>query len=113
MQSLYSIILPLLVIHLFLNPVPSFLLSCPSPPPLTTPTQYSYLNYIPAFSFVFIRRASPFRPTAINIRCNILFIPLLSADVEINPGPSCPFSRHPPRFSNETFTLYSLNTWSC
>src|SRR6218665_373437 len=108
MQALFSIILLLLAIRLFLNPVPSFPLSCPSPPAFTATAQYSYLYYIPAFSFVFIHRASPFRPTATNIRHDIFSI-LLSRDVEINPGPNSPFSHRPPRFSNETFTLYSLN----
>jgi len=28
---------------------------------------------------------------------------------KINPGPNSPFSHRPPRFSNEIFTLYSLN----
>src|SRR6218665_2291905 len=109
MQTLFSIILPLLAIRLFLNPVPSLSLSSPSPHPLTATAQYSYLNHIPAFSLVFIRRSSPFRLSAVNTRRNILFILLLSGDIEINPGPNCPFSRRPPRFSNETFTLYSLN----
>src|SRR6218665_3596865 len=110
MQTLFSIIVPLLAIRLFLNPVPSSSLSSPSPPPLTATAQYSYLNHIPAFSLVFIRRSSsPLRPSTVNTRRNIIFILLLSGDVEINPGPNCPFSRRPPRFSNETFTLYSLN----
>src|SRR6218665_2012584 len=112
MQTLFSIILPLLAIRLFLNPVPSLYLLSPNPPPLTATAQYSYLNHIPAFSLVFIRRSSsssPFRPPVVNSRRNIVFILLLSGDVEINPGPNCPFSRHPPRSSNETFTLYSLN----
>src|SRR6218665_2469505 len=109
MQALFSIMLPLLAIRLFLNPVPSFPLSCPSRPSFTATAQDSYLNYIPAFSFVFIHCASPFRPTATDIRRNILFILLLSGDVEINPGPNSSFSHRPPRFSNETFTLYSLN----
>src|SRR6218665_2338037 len=112
MQTLFSIIFPLLTIRLFLNPVPSLSLSSPSHPPLTATAQYSYLNHIPAFSFVSIcRSSSPFRPSAANTRCNILFI-LLSGDVEINPGPKCLFSRRPPNFFNETFTLYSLNIWS-
>src|SRR6218665_821337 len=109
MQAHFSIILPLLAIRLFLNPVPSFPLLCPSPPSFTATAKYSYLNYIPAFSFVFIHRASPFRPTATNIRRNILFILLLSADVEINSGPNSPFFHRPPRFSNQTYTRYSLN----
>jgi len=109
MQTLFSIILPLLAIRLFLSPVPSFSLSCSSFPSFTATAQYSYLNYIPTFSFVFIHRASPFRPTAVNICRNILFILLLSGDVEINPGPNSPFSRRRPRFSNKAFTLYSLN----
>src|SRR6218665_727039 len=109
MQTLFSIILPLLAIRLFLNPVPSLSLSSSSPHPFTATAQYSYLNHIPAFSLVFIRRSPPFRLSAVNTRRNILFILLLSGDVEINPGPNCPFSRRPPRFSNETFTLYSLN----
>src|SRR6218665_3934548 len=113
MQTLFSIILPLLAIRLFLNPVPYLPLSSPNPPPLTATAQYSYLNHIPAFSLVFIRRSSssssPFRPPVVNSRRNIIFILLLSGDVEINPGPNCPFSRRPPRFSNETFTFYSLN----
>src|SRR6218665_3700699 len=110
MQTLFSMILPLLAIRLFLNPVPSFSLSSPNPPPLTATAQYSYLNHIPAFSLVFIRRSSsPFRPPVVNTSRNIVFILLLFGDVEINPGPNCPFSRRPPRFSNETFTLYSLN----
>src|SRR6218665_589887 len=110
MQTLFLIILPLLAIRLFLNLVPSSSLSSPSPPPHTATAQYSYLNHIPAFSLVFIRRSSsPFRPSAVNTRRNIIFILLLSGDVEINPGPNCPFSLRPPRFSNETFTLYSLN----
>src|SRR6218665_3158406 len=109
MQTLFSIILPLLAIRLFLNPVPSLSLSSPSPPPLTATAQYSYLNHIPAFSLVFIRRSSsPFRPSAVNTSRNILFILLLSGDV-VNPGPNCLLSRRPHRFSNETFTLYSLN----
>src|SRR6218665_3527882 len=109
MQTLFSIILPLLAIRLFLNPVPSLSLSSPSPHPFTATAQYSYLNHIPAFSLVFIRRSPPFRLSAVNTRRNILFILLLSGDVKINPGPNCPFSRRPPRSSNETFTLYSLN----
>src|SRR6218665_3697290 len=112
MQTLFSIILPLLAIRLFLNPVPSLYLSSPNPPPLTATAQYSYLDHIPAFSLVFIRRSSsssPFRPPVVNSRRNIVFILLLYGDVEINPGPNCPFSRRPPRSSNETFTLYSLN----
>src|SRR6218665_3021304 len=113
MQTLFSIILPLLAIRLFLNPVPSLYLSSPNPPPLTATAQYSYLNHIPAFSLVFIRRSSssssPFRPPVVNSRRNIVFILLLSGDVEINPGPNYPFSLRPPRSSNETFTLYSLN----
>src|SRR6218665_865076 len=112
MQTLFSIIVPILAIRLFLNPVPSLYLSSPNPPPLTATAQYSYLNHIPAFSHVFIRRSSsssPFRPPVVNSRRNIAFILLLSGDVEINPGPNCPFSRRPPRSSNETFTLYSLN----
>src|SRR6218665_3254895 len=110
MQTLFLIILPLLAIRLFLNPVPSSSLSSPSPPPLTATAQYSYLNHIPAFSLVFIRRSSsPLRPSTVNSRRNIVFILLLSGDVEINTGPNCPFSRRPPRFSNETFTLYSRN----
>src|SRR6218665_2912603 len=109
MQAHFSIILPLLAIRLFLNPVPSFPLLCPSPPSFTATAKYSYLNYIPAASLVFIHRASPFRPTSTSIRRNILFILLLSGDVDINPGPNSPFSQCPPRFSNETFTLYSLN----
>src|SRR6218665_2401744 len=112
MQAHFSIILPLLAIRLFLNPVPSFPLLCPSPPSFTATAKYSYLNYIPAASLVFIHRASPFRPTSTSIRRNILFILLLSGDVEINPGPNSPFSQCPPKFSNETFTLYSLNIWS-
>src|SRR6218665_2349300 len=101
---------PLLAIRLFLNPVPSLSLSSPNPPPLTATAQYSYLNHIPAFSLVFIRRSSsPFRPSLVNTNRNIVLILLLSGDVEINPGPNCPFSRRPPRFSNETFTLFSLN----
>src|SRR6218665_3873038 len=109
MQAHFSRILPLLAIRFYLNPVPSFTLSCPSPPPFTVTAQYSYINYIPAFSFIFIRRLLPFRPTAVNIRRNILFILLLFGEDEINPGPHSPFSRLPPRFFNETFTLYSLN----
>src|SRR6218665_3331301 len=110
MQTLFSIILPLLALRLFLNPVPSLSLSSPNRPPLTATAQYSYLNHIPAFSLVFIRRSSSsFRPPVVNSRRNIVFILLLSGDVEINPGPNCPFSRRPPRSSNETFTLYSLN----
>src|SRR6218665_4152534 len=110
MDALFPIILPLLASRLSLNPVPSLSLYSPSPPPLTATAQYSYLNHIPAFSLVFIRRSSsPFRPSVVNPRRNILFILLLSGDVEINPGPNCPFPRRPPRFSNETFTLYSLN----
>src|SRR6218665_36077 len=110
MQTLFSIILPLLAIRLFLNPVSSFSLSSPNPPPLTATAQYSYLNHIPAFSLVFVRRSSsPYRPSVVNTSRNIVFILLLSGDVEINPGPNCPFSRRPPRFSNETFTVYSLN----
>src|SRR6218665_406512 len=110
MQTLFSIIHPLLFIRLFLNPVPSLSLSPPNPPPLTATAQYSYLNHIPVFSLVFIRRSSsPFRPSVVNTSRNIVFILLLSGYVEINPGPNCPFSRRPPRFSNETFTLYSLN----
>src|SRR6218665_277840 len=112
MQTLFSIILPLLAIRLFLNPVPSLYLSSPNPSPLTATAQYSYLNHIPAFSLVFIRRSSsssPFRPPVVNSRRNIFFILLLSGDVEVNPGPNCPFSRRPPRSSNETFTLNSLN----
>src|SRR6218665_743705 len=110
MQTLFSIILPLLAIRLFLNQVPSLSLSSPNPPPLTATALYSYLNHISAFSFVFIRRSSsPFCPSVVNTRRNILFILLLSGDVEINPGPNCPFSRRPPRFSNGKFTLYSLN----
>src|SRR6218665_3013455 len=113
MQTLFSIILPLLAIRLFLNPVPSLYLSSPNPPPLTATALYSYLDHIPAFSLVFIRRSSsPFRPSAVNTSQNILFILLLSGDVEINPGPNCLLSRRPPRFFNETFTLYSLNIWS-
>src|SRR6218665_1541381 len=109
MQTLFSTILPLLAIRLFLNPVSPLSLSSPSPPPLTATAQYSYLNHIPAFSLVLTRRSSsPFRPSTVNTSRNIIFI-LLSGDVEINPGPNCPFSRRPPRFSNETFTLYSLN----
>src|SRR6218665_297579 len=88
MQTLFSTILPLLAIRLFLNPVLSLSLSSPNPPPLTATAQYSYLNHIPAFSLVFIRRSSsPFRPSAVNTRRKILFILLLSGDVEINPGP--------------------------
>src|SRR6218665_3588388 len=112
MQTLFSIILPLLAIRLFLNPVPSLPLSSPNPPPLIATAQYFYLNHIPASSLVFIRRSSsssPFRPPVVNSHRNIVFILLLSADVEINPGPNCPFSYRPPRSSNETFTLYSLN----
>src|SRR6218665_2982902 len=112
MHALFPITLPLLAIRLFLNPVPSLSLSSPSPPPLTATAQYSYINHIPAFLLVFIRRSSsssPFRPSTVNTRRNIIFILLLSGDVEINPGPNCPFSRRPPRLSNETFTLYSLN----
>src|SRR6218665_552808 len=112
MQTLFSIIVPILAIRLFLNPVPSLYLSSPNRPPLTATAQYSYLNHIPAFSLVFIRRSSsssPFRPPVVNSRRNIVFILLLSGDVEINPSPNCPFSRRPPRSSNETFTLYSLN----
>src|SRR6218665_3615637 len=115
MQTLFSIILPLLTIRLFLSRVPSLSLSSPGPPPFTATAtvQYFYLNHIPAFSLVFIRRSSsPFRPSAVSTRCNILFILLLSGDVEINLGPNCPFSRRPIRFSNETFTFYSLNTRS-
>src|SRR6218665_1069816 len=111
MQTLFLIILPLLAIRLFLNPVPSLYLSSPNPPPLTATAQYSYLNHIPAFSLVFIRRSSssPFRPPVFNSRRNIVFILLLSGDVEINPDTNCPFSRRTPRSSNETFTLYSLD----
>src|SRR6218665_3415215 len=112
MQTLFSIILPLLAIRLFLNTVPSLYLSSPNPPPLTATAQYSYINHRPAFSLVFIRRSSsssPFRPPVFNSRRNIVFILLLSGDVEINPDPNCPFSRRPPRSSNETFTLYSLD----
>src|SRR6218665_1357251 len=113
MQTLFSIILPLLAIRHFLNPVPSFSLSSPNPPPLTATAQYSYLNHIPVFSLVFIcRSSSPFRPFVVNTIRNIVFILLLSGDVEIEAGPNCPFSRRPPRFSNETFTLYSLNRLS-
>src|SRR6218665_2756181 len=113
MQTLFSIILPLLAIRLFLNPVPSLSRSTPSSPPLIATAQYSYLNHITAFSPFFIRRSSsPFRPSVVNTSRNILFNLLLSGDVEINPGPNCPFSRRPPRFTNETFTLYSLNIWS-
>src|SRR6218665_1568636 len=104
MQTLFSIILPLLDIRLFLSPVPSLSLSSPGPPPLTATAtvQYSYLNHIPAFSLVFLHRSSsPFRPSAVSTRRNILFILLLSGDVEINPGPNCPFSRRPPGFPNE------------
>src|SRR6218665_342445 len=50
MQTLFSIILPLLAIRVFLNPVPSLYLSSPNPAPLTATAQYSYLNHIPAFS---------------------------------------------------------------
>src|SRR6218665_1136161 len=67
MQTLFSIILPLLAIRLFLNSVPSLSLSSPSSPPLTATAQYFYLNHIglPAFSLVFIRRSSsPFHPSA-------------------------------------------------
>src|SRR6218665_2018806 len=110
MQTLFSIILPLLAIRVFLNPVPSLYLSSPNPAPLTATAQYSYLDHIPAFSLVLIRRSSsPFRPPVVNSRRNIVFILLLSGDVEINPGPNYPFSRRPPRSSNETFTLYSPN----
>src|SRR6218665_1422930 len=70
MQTLFSIILPLLgvlAIRPFLNPVPSLSLSSPNPPPLTATAQYSYFNHVPAFSLVFIRRSSsPFRPSVIN-----------------------------------------------
>src|SRR6218665_3310890 len=113
-QTLFSIIFPLLAIRLFLNPVPSLPISSRNPPPLTATAHYSYLNHIPAFSLVFIRRSSsssPFHPPVVNSRRNIVFI-LLSGDVEINPGPNCPFSSRPPRSSNETFTLYSLNSRS-
>src|SRR6218665_1596831 len=110
MQTLFSIILYLLAIRLFLNPIPSLSLSSPNPPPLTATAQYSYLNHIPVFSLVFVRRSSsPFRPSVVNTRRNILLILLPPGDVEINSGPNCPFSRRSPRFSNETFTLYSLN----
>src|SRR6218665_2642213 len=75
MQTLFSIILPLLAIRLFLNPVPSLYLSSPNHPPLTATAQYSYLNHIPAFSLVFIRRSSsPFRPSVVNTSRNIVFI---------------------------------------
>src|SRR6218665_2829030 len=77
MQTLFSIILPLLAIRLFLNPVPSLPLSSPNPPPLAATAQYSYLNHIPAFSLVFIRRSSsslPFCPPVVNSRRNIVFI---------------------------------------
>src|SRR6218665_1298832 len=65
MQTLFSIILPLLAIRLFLNPVPSLSLSSPSPPPLTATAQYSYLNHIPAFS---LSLHSPFIITIPSIR---------------------------------------------
>src|SRR6218665_2474365 len=60
MQTLFSIILPLLAIRLFLNPVPTLSLSSSNPPPHTATAQYSYLNHISlsAFSLVFIRRSS-------------------------------------------------------
>src|SRR6218665_3546085 len=110
MQTLFSIILSLLAIRLFLNPVPSSSLSSPSPPPLTATAQYSYLNHMSAFLLVIIRcSSSPFRPSTVNSRRNIILVLLLSGDVEINPGPNCPFSRRSPRFSNETFSLYSVN----
>src|SRR6218665_2729429 len=112
MQTLFSIILPLLAIRLFHNPVPSLSLSFPNPRPLTATAQYSYFNHIPAFSLVFIRRSSssssPFRPPVVNSRRNIVFILLLSVDVEINPGPHCPFSRRPPTPSTQTITLHPL-----
>src|SRR6218665_3165376 len=77
MHALFPIILPLLAIRLFLNPVPSLSLSSPNPPPLTTTAQYSYLNHIPAFSLVLIFRSSsssPSRPPVVNSRRNIVFI---------------------------------------
>src|SRR6218665_66028 len=95
MQTLFSIILPFLAIRLFLNPVPSSSLSSPSSPPRTATAQYSYLNHIPAFSLVFIRRSSsPFRPSTVNrpTRCNIIFILLLlSGDeksIQVQTAPS-------------------------
>src|SRR6218665_1976873 len=100
MQALFSIILPLLAIRLFLNLVPSFPLSCPSPPPFTATAQYSYLNYIPAFSFAVYHYFVQPLSTSVAI-----FSSFFSPEI----GPNSPFSRCPPRFSNETFTLYCLN----
>src|SRR6218665_149240 len=111
MQILFSTILPLLAIRLFLNSVPPSSLSSPSPPPLTATAQYSYLNHIPAFSLVFIRRSSsPPRPSVVNTSRNILFILLLSGDVEINPGLNCPFSRpHPGSRTKHLLSTLSIS----
>src|SRR6218665_4148151 len=92
MQALFSIILPLLAICLFLNLVPSFPLSCPSPPPFTATAQYSYLNYIPAFSFVFFQRA-PFRPlqpssTSVAIFSSFFLSPEMEKSIQVQAPPS-------------------------
>ena len=39
----------------------------------------------------------------------IVFTLLLLGDTEMNPGPNSLSARRPPRFSKETFALYSLN----
>src|SRR6218665_1724003 len=110
MQTLFSIILPLLAIRLFLNPVPSLSLSSPSPPPLTATAQYSYLNHITAFS---LSLHSPFIITIPSIRrqhpSQYSFHSSSLWRCRNHPGPNCPFSRRPPRFSNEKHLLYSLN----
>src|SRR6218665_2267043 len=71
--------LPLLTIHLFLNPVAS--LPLPSPAPLAATTQHSYLNSIPASSFLLIHHASPHHSTTVNIRRSILFTSLPSKEM--------------------------------
>lgn len=52
--SLVSILLSLLPIHLFLNPIASLPLSCPSPASLPATAQYSHLNSILSHSFAII-----------------------------------------------------------
>src|SRR6218665_3763537 len=108
MPTLFSIILPLLAIRLFLNPVPSFSLSSPSllspsrlpvlphslPPP-STPISITYRHFHSS-SFA-VHHHHSVHPSSTLVAILFSFFFSLEIDVEINPGPNCPFSRRPLR----------------